>query len=105
MQGVGVVIAVLVYDVWDEPCEASLITDVTAAVGVGAAMLLRATTETAHPPAAGTVRGRLLAPQPCNNGLLVAATATAPAGARHLGRPWRIQSVVMKWTRPCADRL
>ena len=83
-------IAVLVHDVWDEPCEASLVTDVTAAVGVGAAMLLRAATAPAHPPAVGTVRGMILAPHPCANGLLVAAAATAPAGAQHLCRPWRI---------------
>jgi hypothetical protein len=43
-----VVIAVLVHDVWDEPFEASLVTDVTAAVGVGAAMLLMAATDPAR---------------------------------------------------------
>ena len=70
------------HDVWDEPFEASLVTDVTAAVGVGAALLLMAATDTAPPPAAGTVLGMILAPHPCENGLL--------AGARHMCSPWRI---------------
>ena len=61
-------IAVLVHDVWDEPFEASLVTNVVAAVGVGAAMLLIAVTDTAHPPAAGTVRGMILAPLPAKTG-------------------------------------
>ena len=54
--------ALLGHDVWDERCEVHRGTDVAAAVGVGAVMLLMAATDTAH--------------HPCDNGRLVAAAAT-----------------------------
>ena len=69
-RGCGVVMAVLGHDVWDEPCEARCGTDIAAAVGVGAAILLRAATDTVHPPAVSTGRGMLLALHPCEHGLL-----------------------------------
>ena len=84
------VMAVVGHDVWDALCEARLITDLTAAVGVGAARFRMATTNTAHPPAAGIVLGMLLAPHLYEHGLLGAAAATTLAGARHLCRLGRI---------------
>jgi SAM-dependent methyltransferase len=87
---VGLVIGAIVHDWAGEPFASSLVTDVAAAVGVGVVMLLMAATDTEHPPAAGTVLGLVLAPNPLSNGLLVIAAALALTGVRTVFRPWLI---------------
>ncbi len=75
-------IGVLVHDLANEAYEASLITNIAAAVGVGVVMLVMADTDTEHPPAAGTVLGLILAPDPMSNGALVVAAAVALTSVR-----------------------
>ncbi len=87
---VGLIIGVLVHDLANEPYEASLITDVAAAIGVGIVMLLMAATDTEHPPAAGTVLGLILAPDPLSNGVLIVAAAVALTSVRTVFRGWLI---------------
>jgi SAM-dependent methyltransferase len=87
---VGLVIGALVHGWANEPFEASIVTDIAAAVGVGVVMLVMAATDTEHPPAAGTVLGLSLAPNPLSNGLLVVVAALALTGVRTIFRRWLI---------------
>jgi len=86
----GLIIGAIVHDWAGEPYASSLVTDVAAAVGVGIVMLVMAATDTEHPPAAGTVLGLTLAPNPLSNGLLVVAAALALTSARTIFSRWLI---------------
>ena len=94
---VGIVIgltgSLILHDVLGEPYGSSLVTDIGAAVGVGVSMLVMAATDTEHPPAAGTVLGLTLAPDPLSSGLLVIAAAFALSAIRNLCRRWLIDLV------------
>ncbi len=88
--GVGLIIGTIVHDLANEPFGSSLLTNVAAAIGVGVAMLIMAATDTEHPPAAGTVLGLILAPNPLANGLLVIVAALVLTGTRTVFRRWLI---------------
>jgi CBS-domain-containing membrane protein len=87
---VGLAIGVPLHDVAGKPFNDSLIVDVAAAFGVGVAMLVMAATDTEHPPAAGTVLGLILAPDPLQNGAIVLGAAAGLSAVRAICRPWLI---------------
>jgi CBS-domain-containing membrane protein len=68
----------------------TLAVDVTAAAAVGLSMLVMASTDTEHPPAAGTVLGLVLASDPLKPALMVLLAALALSAARHLFGRWMI---------------
>jgi CBS-domain-containing membrane protein len=90
---VGLVTAAIVHEGLGEPYEATLVSDAGAAVAVGVSMLIMAATDTEHPPAAGTVLGLTLAPDPIGSGVVVIVAAAALSAVRSLCRRWLIDLV------------
>jgi CBS-domain-containing membrane protein len=90
---IGLLAAALLHEGLGEPYETNLVTGIAAALAVGVSMLVMAATDTEHPPAAGTVLGLTLAPDPLGSGLLVIAAAAALSAVRTLCRRWLIDLV------------
>jgi CBS-domain-containing membrane protein len=90
---IGLIAASIIHKAAGEPYEATLLTGITASVAVGVSMLVMAASDTEHPPAAGTVLGLTLAPDPLGSGLLVILAAAALSIVRNLCRRWLIDLV------------
>jgi CBS-domain-containing membrane protein len=90
---IGLIAAAIVHEAFGEPYEATLVSEVGAAIAVGASMLVMAATDTEHPPAAGTVLGLTLAPDPIGSGVVVIAAAAGLSAIRTLCRRWLIDLV------------
>jgi len=90
---VGLAAAAIIHEALGEPYEATLPTGIAASIAVGASMLIMAATDTEHPPAAGTVLGLTLAPDPLSSGLVVILAAAALSAIRNLCRRWLIDLV------------
>jgi CBS-domain-containing membrane protein len=90
---IGLVAAAILHDALDEPYRITLFTGLAASLGVGISMLIMAATDTEHPPAAGTVIGLTLVPDPLSGGLLVIGAAAALSAVRTLCSRWLIDLV------------
>jgi CBS-domain-containing membrane protein len=88
---VGLVIGLLGFLLADDVFGGTLLArDIIAAAGVGVSMLIMASTDTEHPPAAGTVLGLVLAGDPLSPALMVLTAALGLTLARHLFKRWMI---------------
>jgi CBS-domain-containing membrane protein len=90
---VGLIAATIVHEGLGEPYKATLITEIGAAVAVGLGILVMAATDTEHAPAAGTILGLTLAPDPLGSGLLVISAAAGLSAIRSLCKHWLIDLV------------
>ena len=86
---VGLAFAGLI-DVLGHSLATNLVTNVFAAIAVGASMLLMAPTDTEHPRAAGTVLGLILGANVLNSAALVLIAAILLSVARALLGRWLI---------------
>jgi CBS-domain-containing membrane protein len=90
---VGLTATVIVHDALGEPYRVTLLAGTAASIAVGTSMLFMAATDTEHPPAAGTVLGLALAPDPLASSLLVIGAAAALSAVRSFCGRWLIDLV------------
>jgi hypothetical protein len=67
--------------------------NLVAALAVGAGILVMATTDTEHPPAAGTILGLVLGSHPLVSAALVVLAACLITTSRRLLRRWLIDLI------------
>lgn len=88
---VGIVIGLVAFVLATEVLGGAVLArDLTAAGAVGISMLVMASTDTEHPPAAGTVLGLVLAGDPFRPAIMIVVAALAISAARKFFRPWMI---------------